>query len=85
MLRCSKIRDICFYLFRPQHLEENERDVIILSVCYGPDQDGKVSMNFGPLNRGGGERRLNVAVTRTPRAGHCGMPRHCSGGWIVKR
>jgi len=47
-----------------ENVQGDERDVIILSVCYGPDQAGKVSMNFGPLNRSGGERRLNVAVTR---------------------
>lgn len=41
-----------------------ERDVILFSVTYGPDVTGKVTMNFGPLNRSGGERRLNVAFTR---------------------
>ena len=41
-----------------------ERDVILFSVGYGPDKYGKVSMNFGPLNNNGGERRLNVAVSR---------------------
>ncbi|MGV5391099.1 hypothetical protein ACV4VW_33710, partial [Pseudomonas aeruginosa] len=34
------------------------------SITYGPDAAGNVAMNFGPLNRTGGERRLNVAVTR---------------------
>lgn len=34
------------------------------SITYGPDMSGALSMNFGPLNRDGGERRLNVAVTR---------------------
>ncbi len=47
-----------------ENVQGDERDVIIFSICYGPDQNGKVSMNFGPLNRDGGERRLNVAVTR---------------------
>jgi len=47
-----------------ENIQGDERDVMIFSVCYGPDQHGKVSMNFGPLNRDGGERRLNVAVTR---------------------
>jgi len=42
----------------------DERDVIILSVGYGPDQHGKLTMLFGPLNRENGWRRLNVAVTR---------------------
>jgi very-short-patch-repair endonuclease len=45
-------------------VQGDERDVIFLSVGYGPDEDGKFILNFGPLNRQGGERRLNVAVTR---------------------
>jgi very-short-patch-repair endonuclease len=47
-----------------ENVQGDERDVMLFSVCYGPDQNGKISMNFGPLNRDGGERRLNVAVTR---------------------
>lgn len=31
---------------------------------YGPDQNGKLTLNFDPLNRDGGWRRLNVAVSR---------------------
>ena len=47
-----------------ENVQGDERDIILFSVCYGPDAAGKVSMNFGPLNRDGGERRLNVAITR---------------------
>ncbi len=47
-----------------ENVQGDERDVIFFSVGYGPDKDGKVSMNFGPLNNPGGERRLNVAVSR---------------------
>ncbi len=47
-----------------ENVQGDERDVILFSVGYGPDQSGKVSMNFGPLNREGGWRRLNVAVSR---------------------
>ncbi len=47
-----------------ENVQGDERDVILFSVCYGPDKEGKLSLNFGPLNREGGERRLNVAVTR---------------------
>lgn len=47
-----------------ENVQGDERDVILFSVGYGPDADGRVSMNFGPLNRVGGERRLNVAVSR---------------------
>lgn len=47
-----------------ENVQGDERDIILFSVGYGPDKDGKISMNFGPLNREGGERRLNVAVSR---------------------
>ena len=47
-----------------ENVQGDERDVILFSICYGPDEAGRVSMNFGPLNRDGGERRLNVAITR---------------------
>ena len=47
-----------------ENVQGDERDIILFSIGYGPDKNGKVSMNFGPLNRLGGERRLNVAVSR---------------------
>lgn len=47
-----------------ENVQGDERDVILFSVGYGPDKDGKVSMNFGPLNQEGGWRRLNVAISR---------------------
>lgn len=47
-----------------ENVQGDERDVILFSVGYGPDISGRVSLNFGPLNRDGGERRLNVAVSR---------------------
>jgi len=47
-----------------ESVQGDERDVIMFSVTYGKDENGKVSMNFGPLNRDGGWRRLNVAVSR---------------------
>ncbi|MDV0446566.1 hypothetical protein MsAg5_04110 [Methanosarcinaceae archaeon Ag5] len=45
-------------------IQGDERDVIFVSVGFGFDQNGKLSKNFGPLNRDGGERRLNVLFTR---------------------
>lgn len=45
-------------------VQGDERDVILFSITYGPDEAGHMRMNFGPLNRSGGERRLNVAMTR---------------------
>lgn len=47
-----------------ENVQGDERDVILFSVGYGPDKTGKISYNFGPLNREGGWRRLNVAVSR---------------------
>lgn len=51
-----------------ENIQGDERDIIILSVCYGPDPAGKIRMNFGPINMSGGEKRLNVAFSR---AKHC--------------
>ena len=50
-----------------ENVQGDERDTIVFSVGYGPDASGRPSMNFGPLNKEGGERRLNVAVTRARR------------------
>jgi hypothetical protein len=47
-----------------ESVQGDERDVILFSVGYGFDSDGKFLMNFGPLNNEGGHRRLNVAITR---------------------
>ncbi len=47
-----------------ENVQGDERDIILFSIGYGPDANGKISMNFGPLNRDGGERRLNVAASR---------------------
>jgi very-short-patch-repair endonuclease len=47
-----------------ESVQGDERDVILFSIGYGRDQHGKFYMGFGPLNREGGHRRLNVAVTR---------------------
>lgn len=47
-----------------ENVQGDERDVILFSVAFGPDQEGRFTMNFGPLNREGGWKRLNVAVTR---------------------
>lgn len=47
-----------------ESVQGDERDIMYFSITYGPDLHGAVSMNFGPMNRTGGERRLNVAITR---------------------
>jgi hypothetical protein len=53
-----------FFVKNLENVQGDERDVIFFSVGYGYDQNGLITMNFGPLNKPGGERRLNVAVTR---------------------
>lgn len=50
-----------------ENVQGDERDEVLFSIGYGPDDAGRLWMNFGPLNRDGGERRLNVAVTRARR------------------
>ncbi len=48
-----------------ENVQGDERDIIIFSVAYAPDQEGKFTMNFGALNNAKGENRLNVAITRS--------------------
>jgi len=47
-----------------ENVQGDERDVILFSIGYGPDEKGHVSMNFGPINKQGGGKRLNVAFSR---------------------
>lgn len=47
-----------------ENVQGDERDVMFFSITFGPDAAGKIPLTFGALNRDGGERRLNVAVTR---------------------
>lgn len=47
-----------------ENIQGDERDVILFSVCYGPNADGKMYYQFGPINQVGGEKRLNVAFSR---------------------
>src|SRR6185503_4597128 len=72
-----------------ENVQGDERDIILFSIGYGPDEAGKVGLNFGPINREGGWRRLNVAVSRaryemqvfsTMRADHIDLNRSNSEG-----
>lgn len=47
-----------------ENVQGDERDLILFSIAYGKDAAGRMPMNFGPLNKEGGHRRLNVAITR---------------------
>lgn len=50
-----------------EQVQGDERDIIIFSVAFSKQANGKIPTNFGPLSNSGGERRLNVAVTRAKR------------------
>lgn len=47
-----------------ENVQGDERDIVLLSICYGRDAGGKMLMNFGPINQRGGEKRLNVIFSR---------------------
>lgn len=53
-----------FFIKNLETVQGDERDTIFFSIGYAPDVSGKFRMNFGPLSIEGGERRLNVAITR---------------------
>ena len=53
-----------------ENIQGDERDVMLFSVTFGPDLAGKLTMNFGAINGMGGEKRLNVAITRARRELH---------------
>ncbi|WP_460464928.1 DUF3320 domain-containing protein [Arthrobacter pigmenti] len=56
-----------FFVKNLESVQGDERDIILFTVGYGPDEHGKLTMAFGPLTKRGGERRLNVAITRARR------------------
>lgn len=47
-----------------ENVQGDERDVVMISVTYGPDESGTVAQRFGPILQEGGERRLNVLFSR---------------------
>lgn len=53
-----------FFVKNLETIQGDERDVIFVSVGYGFDENRRITKNFGPLTREGGERRLNVLMTR---------------------
>ena len=57
-----------FFVKNLENVQGDERDVIFISVGYGRNAAGMVHQTFGPLNNEGGERRLNVLITRAKRA-----------------
>jgi len=57
-------QDEPFFVKNLENVQGDERDVIYISIGYGRTEEGYVAMSFGPLNNEGGERRLNVLITR---------------------
>lgn len=57
-------RQEAFFVKSFENVQGDERDTIIFSIGYAKDASGVMRMNFGPLSKSGGERRLNVAITR---------------------
>ena len=53
-----------FFAKNLENIQGDERDVLYVSVGYGRTADGKLPHNFGPLSAEGGERRLNVLISR---------------------
>ncbi|MGI6226253.1 MAG: AAA domain-containing protein [Peptococcales bacterium] len=56
--------DVSLFVKNIENVQGDERDIIIFSVGYAPNENGKVSVNFGALSQDGGENRLNVAISR---------------------
>lgn len=56
-----------FFVKNLENVQGDERDVIVISVAYGKNSQGYMSMRFGPLGAEGGERRLNVLISRAKR------------------
>lgn len=59
------IESIDLFVKNIENVQGDERDIIIFSMSYGPNSEGKQSINFGPLQNLDGEKRLNVAITRS--------------------
>lgn len=81
-----------------ENVQGDERDQMIISTTYGPDQQGRFFRRFGPLGQSGGGRRLNVLITRAreevhlvtsiPASLYCNLPavpagQQPGGGWLL--
>jgi very-short-patch-repair endonuclease/KaiC/GvpD/RAD55 family RecA-like ATPase len=53
-----------FFVKNLENVQGDERDVIFISIGYGRTAEGYLATSFGPINRAGGERRLNVLISR---------------------
>jgi very-short-patch-repair endonuclease len=57
-----------FFVKNLENVQGDERDVIFISIGYGRNESGRIAREFGPVNRDGGERRLNVLISRAKMA-----------------
>src|SRR5262249_41494352 len=65
LTRAEDGQDVGFFVKSLEAVQGDERDVILFSTTYGRREDGRFVRSFlGPINQQGGERRLNVAITR---------------------
>ena len=62
--RMENGEDTSLFIKNLENVQGDERDIIIFSIGYAPNEEGKLYTNFGSLSQEGGENRLNVAITR---------------------
>jgi superfamily I DNA and/or RNA helicase len=60
----SKNEDVSLFVKNIENVQGDERDIIIFSIGYAKDINGKFSNSFGPINTKGGKNRINVAISR---------------------
>ncbi|WP_112246825.1 AAA domain-containing protein [Kribbella monticola] len=63
-VRTRDDQDAGLFVKNLENVQGDERDIVIMSVCYAAGPDGRMLMNFGPINTSGGEKRLNVIFSR---------------------
>ncbi|MEV5960215.1 AAA domain-containing protein [Kribbella sp. NPDC051952] len=63
-VRTQDDQDAGLFVKNLENVQGDERDIILMSVCYAAGPDGRMLMNFGPINTSGGEKRLNVIFSR---------------------
>ncbi len=63
-IRTRDDQDAGLFVKNLENVQGDERDIVIMSVCYAAGPDGRMLMNFGPINTSGGEKRLNVIFSR---------------------
>lgn len=63
-VRTQGEQDIGLFVKNLENVQGDERDIVLMSVCYAAGPDGRMLMNFGPINTSGGEKRLNVIFSR---------------------